>query len=388
MQNAEVFSQFTTSSFLDEIDSTMLMGIDENVFPGACLLVGQNGKVIYNKAFGFLSNEANSSRTKVTTGTVYDLAGITGSLVTTTLIMLLVEKGRLKLEDKVSRYLQSFSVHGKSPITIKHLLNQTSGLVAWHPFYEEILKADTGARKGIIANRVSKEFVINSINRMVLKQKPGKKEEYSDLNFMILGFIIEILTGMSIERAAQKMIFNPLGMRDTGFIDLSMLKRRGVLPIQDIIAPTEKCSWRNKVIHGEVHDDNTWAMGGIAGHSGLFSNASDIHKILSELLRAYAGNSTFLRAATVRRFFEKSSNGETCWSLGWENPSEWNAMNQAAFSDCVVGRSGFTGCSVWLEPTRGLDFILLSNRVNPTRANKKIKDFIPQIVNTVLRLVD
>ena len=235
--------------------------------------------------------------------TVFDVAGLTSVVSTTTLIMKFVEMGKLKLEDKVSRYIQGFGVSGKSMISIEHVLAHASGLPAWVPYYEELVMANAGDRIGILTSRGARDYVYNSVNRSSLKFPPGSKQLYSDLGLMLLGNMIEQLSGLSLDRATQKYLFQPLGLKSSSYVELAMIKRRGIHPVKDRIAPTEDCPWRSRVLCGEVHDDNAWAMGGIAGHSGLFTNAADLHLFSSELLKAFRGKSEYLRRDTVMRFF-------------------------------------------------------------------------------------
>ncbi len=369
-----------------ELSALLKQGVEEGVFPGAVLQIQNRGDVVFAEACGYRtypSDEAPSAPIKI--DTVFDVAGLTGSVVTTTLIMKLLEGRKLKLEDRVSRYVQGFGVNSKSVITIQDLLGETSGLIAWTPFFEELVRLNSGPRMGVLTSRGAKEYVYNVINRSHLKYQPRSRQVYSDVGLIVLGQVVEILTGMSLDRAAQKLVLQPLGMKGSSFIDLTLVKRRGIQPVLDLIAPTEDCPWRKRVLCGEVHDDNAWAMGGVAGHAGLFSMASDLGLFAAEMLRCYRGNGSFLRPQTVRGFFARpEASFDLTHTLGWELPNRDNGLTDVGFSDHAVGSTGFTGCALWLDPDKDLSIVLMSNRIHPNRSNRKIFAFRQELFRTVL----
>ncbi len=372
-------------------------GVEQGVFPGAVLLVGKQGEIIFEESIGKLYHPDFGPDTRTSIDTVFDIASLTQPVVTSSLIMMLVENGKLKLKDHVTRYAPGFGVHGKSDILIKHLLDHSAGFPHWHPYFEEIVELSSSSRIGMLASAAAKEHVYQQINRQMVKGKPGTKQVFSDIGYIVLGQIIERLVGAPLHKVAQKMLFHPLGMRSTSFVDLSLFKRGSIEAVPDMVAPTEDCPWRKRVICSEVHDDNAWAMGGVSGHGGCFSAARDLHTFASHLIGAYFGQDSFISQATVREFFfpwvdpeadftefdaevRQSSRLESNrWRYGWEAPHEENGMLGAGLSPFAIGHAGFTGCSLWLEPEAGVDIILLSNRIHPTRNNKKIKEFRPLI---------
>ena len=365
--NSEQFSILT--KILDE-------GVDEGVFPGAVAMVGIKGNPVFQYATGskILKGSRGEANPPMTIDTVFDVAGLTSILVTGILLFQLAQEGKIALDDRVSRYLQGFGVHGKSKITINQLLNHTSGLVAWAPFFEEILQENTGARLGIMTSRSAREYVYSQIQRLPLKFEPGTKQLYSDLGPMLLGAIVELLTGLGLDKVAQKFVFQPMGLKSTGYVDLSMIRRRGIHPVADAIAATEECQWRKRVLCGEVHDDNAWAMGGIAGHAGLFTTIYDTQRIVAELLGAYRGESSILSQSIVRYAWETPIEHST-FRAGWETPTRENGMADIGLSQHAVGMNGFTGCSLWIEPEKGINITLFTNRIHPSRHNKKINAF-------------
>ncbi len=373
-----------------EVSALMKRAVDEGVFPGAVLTVGKGGQIVHREAVGFKSLESskNPNPLPMTIDTVFDIASLTEVLITTTILMKLIEANQIRLDDRISRYIQPFGVFGKSPITIAQVLSHRSGLPHWLPFYEDLLRENAGARMGILTSRGARDFVYNQINRAELKYAPGGKQVYSDVGFILLGHLVEVLTGLGLEKAAQRFVFQPLGLKSTSFIDLSMVRRRGIHPVTDLIAPTEECSWRKRMLCGEVHDDNAWAMGGIAGHSGVFSTAFDLHVFARELLASFHRQSNFISRNVLDVFWAPGeTGGESAWRLGWDSPSEENGMQPAKLSKNAIGICGFTGCSLWLEPQQAIDIVLVSNRVHPSRANKKIRNFRPQLHEAVVRAV-
>jgi CubicO group peptidase (beta-lactamase class C family) len=163
-----------------------------------------------------------------------------------------------------------------------------------------------------------------------------------------------------------------------------MMKRRGLQPVTDVIAPTEECSWRKRVLCGEVHDDNAWAMGGVAGHAGLFSSAPDLHQFAQEMLRSYYGHSGFVDPALVRLFWDYEPKIEGgSYLLGWQRADRNAELEDCGFSPKAVGHNSFTGCSMWIDPEKASTLVLATNRIHPSRSNKKIRDFRRELFQTV-----
>ena len=352
-------------------------------FPGAVLLVGHAGEVLYHKAFG--SRSLLPAVTPLEKEMVYDVASLTKAIVTTTLAMMMVQEGQLDLDWRVSRIFQTFATHGKEQMTVRHLLSHMSGYPATAPFYKVIAKADSGSRTGVMTSRGAVEIIHNEIFRAKLDNLPGRVTKYSDIGFILLGHAIEHLSGSTLEKLAQRVIFNPLGMESSGFIDLTLVKRKGIEPNLDTIVPTAKCPWRNRVLCGEVHDDNAWAMGGVAPHAGVFSTALDVHRFATEMLRCWKGEDGLIEKDVMKLFWTKAGlDPESSWALGWDTPSKEGSSAGKYFSSTAVGHLAFTGCSMWLDPERELDVILLSNRIHPSPDNQTIREFRPLIHDLVM----
>jgi beta-glucosidase-like glycosyl hydrolase/CubicO group peptidase (beta-lactamase class C family) len=341
--------------------------VSDGAFPGGVLAVGWNDGLAIHP-FGRLTRDAKASR--VTAGTIYDVASLTKPIVTTTAAMLLVQQGQLDLDAPFASYLPEFAAAAKSDpdsswrahITIRMLLLHDSGL-PWHrDFYK-----DAKGKDAILARAMAEPLV----------REPGKQVEYSDLGFILLGETIERLTGHSLDAFARQNIFEPLAMSSSMFNPSRNLRAR--------IAPTENdTSYRKRLLRGEVDDENAWAMGGVAGHAGLFSTAGDIAIFAQMLLNGgiYAHHRLLARA-TIGQFTARQTIGDSARALGWDVPTEPSSSGRY-FSRQSFGHTGFTGTSLWIDPSRRLFVILLTNRVNPTRANEKIRQVRPALHDAVV----
>lgn len=351
------------------------------------LLVSSRGRVIYHRAYGFRALEP--VRMPAKPDTVYDLSSLTKPLATTLAIMLLVKEGKIKLDDRVTRFFHNFGVHGKTHVTFRQLLSHCSGLPAWRPFFKEIVRIEKRGRVNFLGSQGAKEFVFSSIHREKPQAPPGTRAIYSDLGFMLLGEAVEKVSGLALDEFCARRICRPLGLRSTSFINLASLRTRRLEPVLEVIAPTERCPWRQRLLCAEVHDDNAYAMGGVAGHAGLFSCAADIDRLLGELERCWDGEEGLLPPALVRAMWERDGqvSGST-WALGWDTPSEQGSSGGELLSPRSVGHLGFTGTSVWVDLERRCRIVLLSNRVHPRRDNNLISEFRPVVHNRILEAID
>ncbi|MBI4516100.1 MAG: serine hydrolase [Deltaproteobacteria bacterium] len=368
----------------DAVEREMDAAVGRQVFPGAVLLV-REGEHVYQRAFGHRSLEPEVTRMQP--DTIFDLSSLTKPFATTIAMMLLVAEGKLRLDDRVSRFFHNFGVHGKTHITFRHLLNHSSGLPAWQPYYQEIINSERkGGRINFAGSPGAKSYVYQAIHRERLEAPPGTRALYSDLGFMLLGEAIEEVSGMALNRFCQQRIYRPLGLRTIGFVDLWHLRARKLEPIPGLIAPSERCPWRKKLLCGEVHDDNAYAMGGVAGHAGLFAGARDLDALLLRLRQCYEGKSDWIARPIVRQFWTRDSTvSDSTWALGWDTPSAYHSSAGSLFNRHAVGHLGFTGTSVWLDLDRDRHIVLLSNRVHPSRNNDAIREFRPLIHDLIVR---
>ena len=369
---------------LDAVEHAFNDAIAQGVFPGAVVLVGKGEEVIYERAFG--NRSLVPDKTALLASTVFDVASLTKPLATTLAIMHLVREKKIRLEDQVTRFIPTYGVFGKNVTTCRHLLNHSSGLPAWKPYYEDIVKLEKAGRIHFVASRAANHFVLEQIHREKPMDPPGKRVLYSDLGFMLLGEIVETVSGATLDRFCQERVFRPLGLRSTAFIDLTQLRTRRLEPVRDMIAPTENCPWRKKILCGEVHDDNAYAMGGVAGHAGLFSSARDVHVLIAFLNRCLRGQDDSLPAALVTEFLTRDESvANSSHALGWDTPSPKDSASGQFFSSHSVGHLGFTGTSIWWDLEKNRHVILLTNRVHPSRKNEKIKEFRPNIHDLIMK---
>jgi CubicO group peptidase (beta-lactamase class C family) len=372
----------------DRIEQEMANAVQRGVFPGAVLLVRAGTRIFYLRAFGH--RQIEPIRAPMAEDTIFDLSSLTKPLATATSIMLLVRDGKLRLDDRVTRFLHNFGVYGKTHVTIRHLLCHASGLAAWRPFYKDIQQIEKrGEKVNFLGSAAAKEYVYDAIGHERPEAPAGVRAVYSDLGFILLGALVELASGTTLDRFYQDRVVRRLGLRATSFIDLGLVRSRRITPVTEMIAATERCPWRKRVLCGEVHDDNAWAMGGVAGHAGLFASARDIDTLLCLLRNAWAGQDQALPAELVREFWtrDRSTPGST-WALGWDTPSPSGSQAGSRFSSDTIGHLGFTGTSIWMDLARDRHVVLLSNRVHPIRDNQAIKEFRPFIHDVVNATLD
>ncbi len=345
---------------LVEVDRVLERALAERAFPGAVVAVGKDSALVHLKAFGHLTYEADAP--KVGTDTIYDLASLTKVIVPTTMAMMLADEGRLDIDRPVSAFIPAFRGGAKNRVKVVHLLTHSSGLPWWEPFYKDVR---------------GKEDMLQRIVASELTREPGTASEYSDLGAILLGEILERVAGESVDSFARRRIFAPLGMRDTGYGPPEHLLPR--------IAPTERDSWRGRVLHGEVHDENAYALGGIAAHAGLFGTAADLARFAQMLLNGGVyDHHRLISSATVERFTRKAGIPGSSRALGWDTPSEGSSAG-TLFSPHSFGHTGFTGTSMWIDADRRMFLILLTNRVHPTRDNQAIRKVRPTVADAVVR---
>ena len=369
------------------VDKAFEDAVIQGVFPGAVLLVGKGDEIVYEQAFG--SRSLMPTITPMDRSTIFDLASLTKPLATTVVLMLLVSEKKICLDDRVTRFFPAFGVFGKHEITLRHLLNHSSGLPHWRPYYEDVLKRDKAGEINFVASQAAKQYVFTQIHREKPVSPAGLQGLYSDLGFMVLGEIVEAISDSTLDLFCEDRIFEPLGLESTFFVDLTRSKTQGLQAIEEMIAPTEDCPWRKKVLRGEVHDDNAYVMGGVAGHAGLFSSARDIHQLLACLNRCIRGSDSFLPQELIEEFLSRDEAVKnSTYALGWDTPSENGSSSGKYFSPHSVGHLGFTGTSIWWDLEKNFHVVLLSNRVHPTRKNEKIREFRPYIHDLIMKTLN
>ncbi len=342
------------------LEATMEKAVSDTVFPGASLAVLYKGEVVFHKAFGRMTYSLQSRPAETTT--LYDLASLTKAVATTSIAMELVERDSLSLQAAVSHYLPGFAKNGKERVTIEQLMRHTSGLRA-HTFFAK--------------SCTTPEELFKAIEADTLLTAPGTKTLYSDFNFMLLGKIIENITGHTLAANFHQRFAAPLGMSSTMFTPPPSLAWR--------IAPVEQDTlWPFKVPRPLVNDQNAALLDGIAGHAGLFSTTGDLLVMMKMIMQGGSLNHRdYFRPATLRKFLSRT---EYPRAIGWDLCSlDGHSSAGELFSSSSYGHLGYTGTSIWVDPEKELAVILLSNRVYPSSENIKIRKFRPLLHNSVVQ---
>jgi beta-N-acetylhexosaminidase len=349
--------------------------VADGAFPGGVAAVGHRGK-LFIRAFGQQTYEAAAAN--VTPDTVYDAASLTKPVVTVTLAAMLAEAGQLDLDAPAARLVPEWQdasgvaagvasgVDERARVTVRHLLTHTSGLPAHVDYFRTL-----ATRRDLVAGVVQAPLVCT----------PATQSVYSDLGFILLGEIIARLTGRALDQLARERIFEPLGMHSTAFNPPEGWHER--------IAPTEHdAEFRRRLLRGEVHDENAWVMGGVAGHAGMFSTAADLAAFCQMLLNGgiYA-HQRVLRRATIAQFTSASALTANTRALGWNVPTP-DSSSGRYFSPRSFGHTGFTGTSIWVDPEKELFVVLLTNRVHPTRDNDKINKVRPALHDAIVEALN
>lgn len=360
----------SNKKLIHQIDSILQSQVDADKIPGAVIQIKKAGKVVYKHAYGYarkydFDHHLLSPLDTMTFDCLFDIASLTKVVGTTTSIMLLADRGLLKVDDPVGKYIHAFNSPDKKTITIRHLLTHTAGLYEWYPLYYRCS---------------NKQEVYKLIGELPLKFPVGEQRKYSDLGFVILGEIIEQLSGLTLQKFMEQNIFNPLGMNNTTYNPNRSGKFKKIAAtshgnpyeyrmVHDSalgfqikgIDPDSWKGWRTYTLKGEVNDGNAWyANGGISGAAGLFSTVADLQKLVDMLMnKGKVGKVQFMSERTVASFLtkDKFNNG-----LGWMMDPANSFMKNAP--EGGFGHTGFTGTSIAVIPQSGISVILLINRQN------------------------
>ncbi|HEX4684174.1 MAG TPA: serine hydrolase [Gemmatimonadaceae bacterium] len=335
-----------SSERLAKIDHVVERGISAGGYPGAAVVIGRRGAAVWQKGFGKLGWEKTSAAV-TPDRTIYDLASLTKVVGTTSALMVLYDEGKIRLDDPVSRYVPEFSGGPKDQVTVRMLLEHRSGLPAGRDLWR-IAHTPDEARAAVIATPLVCE--------------PGRCYEYSDLGADMLGFVVEAAAGERLDQFLDQKVFGPLGMTDTFFRPADSVRAR--------VAPTEVAPPRGYPLKGEVHDENAYALGGIAGHAGLFSTAADLAVFAQMMLNGGEYNGIRIFADSTVALFTKRAAGTR--ALGWDTCGGSGSCGKYLGED-AYGHTGFTGTSLWLDPDRDMFVVLLTNRVHEARAKRPAK---------------
>ena len=337
LSSAAAYGQEPLNSRLTVLDSIINDAIAQQQIPGAVVIVGHNGEVVYRKAYG--NRALLPRREAMTLDTVFDCASLTKVVATTTAIMQLWEQGRFRMSDPVTKYLPEFAQNGKQDITIRQLLVHYSGL----PEDLDLLKKWEG-----------KDTAYRMAFEVTLDRAPGAAFVYSDINFEVLGALVEQLSGESLDEYSTKHVFAPLGMTETRFLPPASWMPR--------VATTEEDD-NHRLLRGVVHDPTARRMGGVAGHAGMFSTADDLARFAQALLDGGRG---VLTPATVAKMTspQQPATGTAVRGFGWDIDSPFSTNRGELLPVGGYGHTGFTGTSLWIDPTTRTYIVLLTNAVH------------------------
>lgn len=370
---------------LGPVAEVLEAGRREGLAPGLSAAVLREGRLVHASWHG--EAQLEPARRPLAPGCCFDVASLTKVMATGTLCAAMVDRGEIGLDDPVARWLPGFERGGKGGVALRHLLAHRSGLVAWRPYYDEVKRDPTGAaaflpqaerspaRLAAALDR-GRQLVRRAVLAEELEAAPGSHTAYSDPGFMALGWALEAAGGAPLDRLCQERIFGPLALAGTFFVDQVAEAHRGAEGVGDrdgrAFAATSRSPHRGEVSCGEVDDENAWALGGVAGHAGLFSTARDAAALGQAWLDALSGRSGLLRQETARLFTTPVAPGER--ALAWDRPTpETTALGSRLGRGRLgaVGHLGFTGCSLWLDLDAGVVCALLTNHVHPGGADKE-----------------
>jgi CubicO group peptidase (beta-lactamase class C family) len=333
-------------------------GVRDRAYPAAAVEVGRRDAVLWRDAFGTLTYDDGAAVTD--TATIFDLASLTKVIATATLFMRAVDRGELDVDEPIARRLTAWRGADRQLVTIRDLLSHCGGLTAYLPFFN-----DHAGRR---------EFEV-AICQLALEYQPRSQALYSDLGFMLLGFILEDLGGAPLadQFAAIERLVAP-----------EPLAFRPAMAWRPRVAPTEVDRWRGRLLVGEVHDENTWALGGAAGQAGLFGTVGAVGAFARLVLETLTRDSALARRATLMEFARKRVEiPGSSRALGWDTMLPTSSCG-GRMSATAIGHTGFTGTSLWIDPDQDLYVALLTNRVHPTRENGKLKLLRPTIHDAIV----
>ena len=353
----------------ERVSNYLRSRIEQGIFPGAQYAVGEAGRIVAEDAVGCAV--ITPERVAANLDTIYDLASLTKPLVTALLAVILAERGLLDLRAPLADYLSEFDIEEKRHITLTHLLTHSSGLPAWHALYHEKTLPE----------------VVPAIARLPLESRPDKDSPphvvYGDLNYILIGYVLERVTGDRLASIARREIFEPLKLERTMFNPPPELKRetaatelgrdyeRQCVIEMEKESPLDLAPASTNLVWGEVHDGNAHFLGGVSGHAGLFSTAREVFKIANQFLR----ESLLVSPRSLGLFRTNfTPGGESHRSLGWLLATTNDCSAGPRLSDLAFGHTGFTGTSVWIEPEPRRVLVLLTNRVHPKVGNVDMKE--------------
>jgi CubicO group peptidase (beta-lactamase class C family) len=352
----------SAEAIADSVRAVLLRGLADSAYPGAYAIVGSRSKIYASLGVGHLDWEISARPDE---NTMWDMASLSKVIGTTTAVMQLRDEGKLNLFDRVQKYIPEFTGKDKELVTVKHLLTHSSGLPSGRPLWREARTPEEGFALAF---------------QTPLDTVPGARMLYSDLSMIIMGKIVERVSGETLDGYLSLHVFGPLGMKSTMY--------RPPLSMRQRIAPTERKGGNGELVYGHVHDENAYSLGGVVGHAGLFSTAHDLAIFAQMYLNGGVHDGVrIVSEEAVKTFTHVQDSTISRRALGWETPTDSNSAG-ILLSSHAFGHTGFTGTSIWMDPDRDLFIVLLSNRVNPTRARRRIYTLRGELADAVVEADD
>ncbi|HEU4383454.1 MAG TPA: serine hydrolase domain-containing protein [Anaeromyxobacteraceae bacterium] len=369
-------------SALGPVEEVLEAGRREGLAPGLSAMVLQGGRPVHRSVHG--EAQLWPERRPLAPGCHFDVASLTKVMATGTLCAAMVERGEIGLDHPVARWLPGFEAGGKAAVLLRHLLAHTSGLPAWRPYYEEVKRDPVGRaaflpraerRTAALAEALleGRRLVRRAVLAEALEAPPGSRTLYSDPGFMALGWALEAAGGAPLDRLCRERVLGPLSLGDTFFVDeVAEAHGEGQGGPGREFAATSRSPHRGEVSCGTVDDENAWALGGVAGHAGLFSTAGDVAALGQAWLEAFRGGGALMGRETARLFVAPAAPGGR--GLAWDRPApDTTALGSrlGRGPHGAVGHLGFTGCSLWVDLDAGVVCALLTNHVHPGGADRE-----------------
>ncbi len=362
-----------------EIKKIIQNGIQDDIFPGAAVGIYLGSKEKDKERYYVAGHTSSSGENKeINRNTIFDLASLTKPLATTLAVLCLLKESKIDLKSSLHVLVGEKIPADKEAITIAMLLNHSAGFPAHREFFKIIKKQNKKDARSHMWEMVLGEPLLN---------RPGETQIYSDLGFLLLGWIVEKISGENLDSFVQRKLYAPLGLANHLFFS----KGESENDQNTTFACCEYCQWRKRTLCGEVSDENCYALGGVAGHAGLFGDIVGVTGLVSHLLEQWKGraNSSTYDSGDLTQFLNRQQAEEKgTWALGFDTPSANGSSAGQRVSPKSIGHLGFTGTSFWIDPERDAAVVLLTNRVHPSRENEKIKEFRPYFHDAVWKFID
>jgi CubicO group peptidase (beta-lactamase class C family) len=374
----------------DAVAAEVERAIAAGTTPGAAIVVGRGREVLFEDSYGRLSQQGPP----VSAQTLYDVSSLTKPLATLACLLRLMAAARISFSTRASDVLESIAGGStdrrRADITVLQLAGHASGLPARAAYFEQLASEERRSGRRLVGTASGGERVVQLACAEPLIDAPGHAVAYSDVGYILLGALIERVAGATLNAAIEREVLAPLSLRDAGFVEVESRTMNGRALDLDRVAPADQCPWRKALVHGVVQDENAYAMGGVAGHAGLFATARHVHVLAAAYVDAYLGKDSILEPSLVRQCWQ----GPGCivagstWAVGWDTPTPGASSAGRHVSARAFGHLGFTGTSLWIDLERGVHVVLLTNRVHPDKAREGIRELRPRVHDAIFEMLD